>query len=162
MPKLPGIMKPILFLDIDGVLNSTESILRNKTNQTFIPEAISALNEIVDATDCAVVLSSTWREPVQWAKLPSIFERNGLTGVYQRIIGRTPLFDPSDGATREDEIDAWLHHHEAQANTPIAILDDESFEGQLRKYLVRTETDRGLTRSQVAPAVALLQTPRKG
>lgn len=54
----------VIFLDIDGVLNSrTYDRKRNWNEQTDIDETrLPLIKEIVDATDAKIVLSSTWRQ----------------------------------------------------------------------------------------------------
>ena len=61
----------MLFLDIDGVLNSqtyitkkhneTGKCLGGSTVEMLDPDAISELNRIIDRTSAEIVLSSTWR-----------------------------------------------------------------------------------------------------
>ena len=45
----------IIFLDIDGVLNTYNSMDR------FCPKAVSCLNEFVQESGAKVVISSSWR-----------------------------------------------------------------------------------------------------
>lgn len=52
-------MKPIIFLDIDGVLNGHRA-MTNGYN-TIDRECVARLNEIVRATGGEVVISSAWR-----------------------------------------------------------------------------------------------------
>jgi hypothetical protein len=59
-------MKPIIFLDIDGVLNNRQYLIIKKSQGSpkgrhFDPESISILKEIIEETGAEVVLSSTWR-----------------------------------------------------------------------------------------------------
>lgn len=145
---------PVLFLDIDGVMNTTDSILRNKSNRIFTPESVTCLQKIVAETDCKVVISSTWREEEQWKILPQVFTDNGLASVLGRIIGRTPILPAEDGPTREDEIDCWL----ARGNYtgPYAILDDIPFDGEHAGRLARTSTDTGLTAAECSRVIDLL------
>lgn len=58
----------IIFLDIDGVLNSRAyDRKRNWNEQTDIDETrLPLIKEIVDATGAKIVLSSTWRQ--HWNK----------------------------------------------------------------------------------------------
>lgn len=55
----------ILFLDIDGVLNSYQ-FYENKSNQELVDNpfdtaCVRHLKTIIDATDAKIVLTSTWR-----------------------------------------------------------------------------------------------------
>jgi Swiss Army Knife RNA repair-like protein len=58
---------PILFLDIDGVLNSLEFAKREQASGKLggiigiDPDAVKHLQRVVDETQCSIVLSSSWR-----------------------------------------------------------------------------------------------------
>lgn len=49
----------ILFLDVDGVLHS---YFARCEKQCFRPDCMKRLKRIVEATECHVVLSSSWRK----------------------------------------------------------------------------------------------------
>lgn len=109
----------VLFLDIDGVLNSTRSMLAFGRYPQTIGElrlycdeiAISLLQRFCDSAGISVVLSSSWRTEYSTKALADAFELP--------IVSATPAFGY---ATRAEEIDAWL-----QANPPVecyAIIDD--------------------------------------
>ena len=67
----------IIFLDIDGVLNSRAyDRKRNWNEQTDIDETrLPLIKEIVDATNAKIVLSSTWRE--HWDREPNRCKEDG-------------------------------------------------------------------------------------
>lgn len=85
----------VVFLDIDGVMNSEEHVLElrdlmmaGKIEQDVYddgwdlpcPKALEALNKIIKATNAKIVLSSTWRlDPNRVNKLNSIFKQYGFT-----------------------------------------------------------------------------------
>ena len=48
-------MQPLIFLDIDGVLNS------NHSNYELYQPYIKNLKTLVDATDAQIILSSSWQ-----------------------------------------------------------------------------------------------------
>lgn len=109
MPNPKRIKKrklPILFLDIDGVMNTTTSF--PSKCEIFTSSAVENLKEIVTATGCDVVISSTWRED-KMNRLHAVLKAHGLRIVSENVIGSTPLLDCTDLPTREDEIDCWLH-----------------------------------------------------
>lgn len=140
---------PILFLDIDGVMNTTTG----GSCEAFTRRAVENLREIVAATGCAVVISSSWREN-KMERLHDVFKAHGLGAVREKIIGSTPLLDSADLPAREDEIGCWLH---ANGLPPaMAILDDEPFTGTLKRWLVQTSCETGLTEAHARRAIALL------
>lgn len=49
-----------IFLDVDGVLNSEKTLLKNR-NEEIDNERLYRLSEIVDKTGAEIVLTSTWK-----------------------------------------------------------------------------------------------------
>lgn len=157
-------MSKILFLDIDGVLNSESwfTLLFEQRGQgpttmneheALDPKAIAALNEITDATGARIVLSSTWRLV---SDFPARVKGLHAQGIKAPIIGRTPsLMDPN---VRGHEIAAWLM---TQVEWPegIAILDDDTDMAHLMPWLVRTGYDTGLVHAQIPTVVDMLNRP---
>jgi hypothetical protein len=101
----------IIFLDIDGVLNSQvwfkkQHELREQTGEKeswpdgyIDPEAVEILNELVP--HCKFVISSTWRHST--FNLGELLKKKGFKG---EIIGQTP--DGCRCCVRGNEIQSWL------------------------------------------------------
>ena len=138
----------VIFLDIDGVL---APIRRWDRYGDLEPACIAVLNDIVTAGRAEVVVSSTWRHGKSVGELQAMLEAHGFAG---RVIGKTP----SDirGATRGDEIAAWLAENEVGG---FVIIDDHADMGELRTRLILTEPARGLQPAHVPDAVEILVTP---
>ena len=86
----------------------------------------------------------------------ALFSSNGLGSEAVRIIGITPcLVDYDTDDWREDEIEAWLDGH--AYNGKLAILDDKPFTGPLRRFLILTDQEIGLTPALARRVAALLQ-----
>lgn len=131
----------VLFLDIDGVLNSSRSATAFKgfphgfgksDMERFDMVAVNLIRRLCRVTGCRVVLSSTWRI------LHTVHEcANGLD---------LPIFDATtkDGGHRGTQIQTWLDAH--QEVTQYAIVDDDSdmLESQL-PFFVRTSHADGLS-----------------
>ena len=68
----------IIFLDIDGVLNSREyDRKRNWNEQTDIDETrLPLVKEIIDKTGAKIVLISTWRN--HWDRDESLCDEDGM------------------------------------------------------------------------------------
>jgi HAD domain in Swiss Army Knife RNA repair proteins len=151
MPMLP----PLLFLDVDGVMNTTASCVQHRSGLVFTQQATKALREIVLTSDCKITISST-RRSAGLATLRACFVRNGMPDIAGRITGVTPRitgFDTDDW--REDEIDDWLTANGVSGC--YAILDDKPLTGPLRHRLVRTDAELGLIPTMVPRVLALLQ-----
>ena len=153
----------IIFLDIDGVLNSRiYDRIRNWNEQTDIDESrLPLLKSIVEQTGAKIVLSSTWRE--HWNKNPEKCDKDGvyINKTFAKfgleIFDKTPdlglYFD------RPDEIKAWLNCAE-EAVEKFVIIDDYRYNwAELSDNFVKTNPNfgRGLEEEHVYLAVALLK-----
>lgn len=159
-------MRKIIFLDIDGVLNSADYFDQTKHCEGYSeinPEQVKLLKEIIDRTGAEIVLSSTWRSLGKRKDEPEHPMYTYLTDTLQEygleIIDHTPYIDQD----RPKEIKAWLDN---QPDTDIKFVSiDDDFPQQ--KYdevgigdcLVKTsfyEKDGGLRREHVEKAVDIL------
>lgn len=160
-------MRKIIFLDIDGVLNSMDYFEQTKNCKgytgTINPEKVKLLKKIVDRTGAEIVLSSTWRDLAKRKDEPEHPMYTYLTDILQeyglKIIEHTPYIDMN----RPKEIKAWL---DSQPDTDIKFVSlDDDFPQQ--KYdevgigdcLVRTiffKKDGGLQHEHVEKAIAIL------
>lgn len=152
-------MPPVLFLDIDGVLNTPESCGKYHSNEVFLPSAVMALRKIVQTTACQIIISSSWRMDDQRQRIRPVFAQNGLAEVLAGLQGVTPDYSAEPGTTREDEIAAWLEQNRPDAGFAFAILDDDTsqFTGPLRQRLVWVDDRYGLTDENANRCVELLQ-----
>ena len=120
---------PIIFLDIDGVLNhETFYIKRGKNTHLKFPHSqicsysISHLNNITNKTGAQIVISSVWRGGRTLEELKEIFETVGATG---EIIGFTPK--GCCNCFRGNEIFKWQKDNNRCPHTSkFVILDDDS------------------------------------
>lgn len=146
-PISSDIIGPVLFLDVDGVLND-ERILRRAKGpfREIDPIKVGLLNRIVEQTGCRVILTSSWRSQglstVQ-AKLKRCGFRHNLDGATPDLLSNTPggIFF---AAKRGDEIQAWITTNGGIQNKVICILDDEDV-SPMDQYLVRCSFSKGLT-----------------
>lgn len=133
----------VLFLDVDGVLNSylTGQCL------TLNKRRISLLKKIIIATNCKIVLSSTWR----LVKHASEKLRRYLG--YTNII----IYDvtPSLNALRGYEIREWLNTHIDVERYVIVDDIDEMLQEQ-QEYFVQTDPNKGLTIENVDKIIQIL------
>lgn len=134
-------MTKILFLDIDGVVNSVNNF--NPKNTTMYPldrYCAFLVGRIQLQTGCKVVLSSSWRhnpEAVQEVST-NVVELFDITG--------------DEGKYRGDEVQAWLDRH--QEVTKYAILDDDMdfYVYQAPNFFKTRFMEEGLT-DEIAEAV---------
>lgn len=142
-----------LFLDVDGVLNQCGK------SAGIHPDKLGMLAQVVHATGCQVVLSSTWRT------LPSCKERivAALRDFGIELYGCTPDLATTapdcdltiwTSTPRWSEIAAWLAEHPEV--TAFAIVDDDGGMNQYMDRLVKTGSYEGLTPQHAYKLIELL------
>jgi len=155
-------MSRIIFLDIDGVLNSRRyDRARDYSKQTDIDETrVPLVKEIVDATDAKIVLSSTWR--YHWNADSSLCDEDGryINEIFAKfgltIYDKTP--DLGIMASRREEIKEWLDTTDEKIDS-FVIIDDYMFDwGEFVERFVRTEPQfrAGLEEEHVIKAIEIL------
>ena len=159
----------LLFLDIDGVLNSAryarEQALtgRSKPQNRFLqrtaseidPAAVACLNEIVRRSGARIVITSSWRLRHSLKHISRCLRKRGYDG--PPLLGSTPIVP---GMTRGYEVAKWFYQTLPLSliREPFVILDDGvvDHEKRLAKHLVQTSYEEGLTAAHVPLALALL------
>lgn len=144
----------IIFLDIDGVLNSMNGLIKRggQSLMDLYVEHIAILREILYITDARIVISSTWRKGRTVEQLKQLFYNYELPSKY--IIDKTPSLKGKEivinGKTYSDtkrghEIEKWLEDNKELDIEEFVILDDDSDMANLMDKLVQTDYDYGLT-----------------
>jgi hypothetical protein len=154
----------VLFLDIDGVLNSV-SFSKKTIRRSLIcdpdsldPEACLRLQNFIKShEDLVIVISSTWRKFYSLEELKNLLQEKGIDS--SKIIEYTPVLH---GQIRGTEIRQWLDSQFLKSNFPvshIAILDDDSDMGDLKDYLVQTNVEFGLQDCNLLELEEILKKP---
>ena len=107
--KIP---KPVVFLDIDGVLNPHNYEGGGVQSNIILLEHVRVLNKIIIGADAEIVLSSAWRYMIPKAMTLKGFEyllRSHGVAAKDRLIGYTRRDEKI--ATRGCQIDDWLIKH---------------------------------------------------
>lgn len=120
----------VLFLDIDGVLDSVRSATAFGGYpaalahiDAFDPIAIRLIQRLCDGAGVQVVLSSAWRTFVDFRAAGEAF---GLP-----IVDETPLLL----GRRGDEIHAWLREHPQVEQYAIVDDNDDMLPGQMPRFV---------------------------
>ena len=165
-------MSKIIFLDIDGVLNTERQhdycVERGIApvdgfSYAFDPEAVANLARIVEQTGADIVLSSSWK---YWglSAMQNMWANRGLPG---KIIDITPDTVSDDmllsvdldmmlPAVKGSEIKEWLASNGSQV-THYAILDDlPDMLPEQEPYFVQTDSRVGITKDDANCVIAIL------
>ena len=147
-----------IFLDVDGVINTTENRKRLKElncgyddwdyNNIFCKDSLNNLKTIISLTGAKIVLQSKRRfsdsllEPLKFQ-----FMEYGLFGF---CIDKTPLIDDD----KEKEIKEWLKD---RICINFIILDDFGpFFNELKPNLILVDPDTGITEEIKNKAIEML------
>lgn len=172
-------MTNIIFLDVDGVLNSypyTKSLpeigklddqgeLEHDEIRDF---HVQMLSKIYHTCDAKIVLASTWRQ-LSGVENPDCrkmykYLTDFLEKYDMEIIDQTPVID----LNRPQEIATWLENCHNKEDISFVILDDDFPKERYddydigdhlvhTKYFSRSVDDGGLQETHVQKAIAILQ-----
>jgi hypothetical protein len=152
--------RPIVFLDIDGVLNSHDYVKRGGSlscrNDGIDPQAVTQLQRIIDETDCSIVLSSTWRLIHSLSHMRSRLYCAGAKHPVP-LRDKTPDLSPRGGQVeryqRGLEVNAWINNIGFEGKF-VCLDDDADFlPGQ---PLVQTTFETGLTEAHADRCISIL------
>lgn len=149
-------MRKLLFLDVDGVLNS-ERDLKEQGWQALGKDKLDLLMEIVTESHCDIVLSSSWRffgDAVE--KLNKALTERGLT-----LFGKTPELR---AVGRAKEILKWINENVSPEESLVIVILDDERDADLLEVLphwkvrfFKTSFSFGLTRELAEQAKFFLQ-----
>ncbi len=127
---------PIIFLDIDGVLNShtfyAARVLMDRSLFNDIEgkfdfnlyeldiTPLALLSQLVVKTEANIVISSTWRLGRDVKDFQPLFKQRGVEFDPSHFIGQTPQLEGIRGL----EIESWIKTYHFEGN--YVILDDDS------------------------------------
>lgn len=153
--KTPPVSKDtkIIFLDVDGVLNSEKWLddhMNSPHNEMIDPAAAAKVMTIAEKTGAKFVISSSRRwsyldMPNGFQEIQAFFAKFGITG----IVGWTPRLK---GERRCREIATWLTEHEVAG---FVIIDDDGG-AQLMNKLVKCRLGLGIQDHHVEEAIKIL------
>ncbi len=163
-------MHYLIFLDVDGVLNSMSfyNTVKSITENPIDPEAIKRLKKLKDLSEqhgdtTNVILTSSWR--MGWSKDPELMDIGGKiidTGLAMygiKIFDKTGVSQIGD---RPGEILSFLRTYPYKVDG-FVILDDANFfwaKYHLSEYWIQTDTKvDGFQESMIEPALNIMKNP---
>ena len=170
-------MLKVIFLDIDGVLNSEtyakrfhEENLGEKGNHIFVdPDAVELVRKLCDENDVKIVLSSSWRSHNLKYTLVELAYYRDLAPILKYIIGITPRsVDRIRGVEIESVLGNWnlcvqnefidpeYTGHQNDVNYVI-IDDDSDMLDDQKEHFVQTDWFVGITEDDINKVKQILK-----
>ncbi len=166
-------MRKIIFLDIDGVLNTERNRQQcrekgiscsDENGDTFDPDSVANLAKIIAETGADIVISSSWKF---WGlcKMQEMWKDRKLPGM---IIGITPdtvsdemlltanLDDIETYAIRGHEVKEWLSLHGKKVSHYAIIDDVDSFLPEQQPHYVEVSPITGITEEDAERIIEIL------
>ena len=164
--------RKIIFLDIDGVLNTqdwhsrmTKETPKDEFGYAFDPVAVANLARIIEETDAVIVISSSWKF-FGVAKLREMWKIRNLPGTILDITPNTVsdemllnanLEEFQLGVCRGNEIKEWLSKHKGEVSNYVIIDDFDDLLPEQEDHVVLTDTLIGITKFDAEKAIAILK-----
>lgn len=153
-------MKPVIFLDFDGVVETiywekdkdgswSFNVHKYGDEELNNKQAIGWLNALYEKVPYDVVVSSTWRMRRSVEELQDLITRSGFDKRI-KVIGKTDVLYQQRGI----EIQKWIDDNKFKGK--FIIIDDDSDMCGLIGLLVRTDCQLGFTIYDYHKAIILL------
>ena len=153
----------VIFLDVDGVLNSEKDLLEAKEKSELFDRPLALLKELVESTKAKIVVSSTWRIGCSKSGRNSwygegIFKTltDRLAEYQMEVYDITPVIIDKPGVQRGDEIRAWLENAKEEIDAFVILDDDADMCEFTGTNLVQTSMKTGLLEYHVEIAKSIL------
>jgi hypothetical protein len=165
-------MNKVIFLDIDGVLNTkefqsnmTKDTPRDEFGYAFDSTAVANLAHIIEETGAVFVISSSWKF-YGVAKLREMWKNRNLPGtildttpntVSDEVLLNANLEEIELGVCRENEIKEWLSRHKQKVSNYVIIDDFDDLLPEQEEHAVITNTFMGITEKDAEKAIIILE-----
>ncbi len=166
----------VIFLDIDGVLNSEEYFKRwheenlgQKGHDHYVDEiAVDRLMDLIQKTGCYIILSSSWRRHNLPDTILYLSEHRSLDRIQPYLIGITPRLWQYRG--RGDEIKRLMNEwsdwvkrglisekfKDDKINNYVILDDDSDMLDEQKEHFIHTKWAVGLQDSDVEKCLNIL------
>ena len=152
----------LVFLDIDGVLNTASAYDWGvKPLALICPDNVAYFNSIIEQTECKIVVSSSWRMSIHEGDMTLVGFQEMLRshGMRGKVVGCTPSGEQA--AERWQEIRQFLDENSPSFEIEsYVVIDDDCDAGEGHPF-VRTDCRLGLTKQDAAQAIELLLHPHQ-
>ena len=164
-------MRKVLFLDMDGVLNTgwwysqmDRNTPKDKYGYAFDPRSVANLKKILEETGAEIVISSSWKS-FGLSELEEMWQERRLPG---KLIGITPNSVSDEKLLNADldhmelfsirgiEIKEWLDKHGKNVSHYVIIDDMDNFLLDQKSHFVQTDPEVGITEEDANMAIKIL------
>jgi hypothetical protein len=155
----------IIFLDIDGVLNTANYLKRQKiesgkaTNKLWDPTACKHISMLCEHYEAGIVITSSWRHEYDIEQLQEFFGSNNISPRFIKDV--TDSYAPQQDENnycRGHEVKYWLQQNSNQATSYVIIDDEARFLEVQQDHLVRVDKEKGFsTKEAVTKASNILE-----
>lgn len=164
-------MRKIIFLDIDGVLNTerwhcqtTSNELQDEYGYKFDPVAVTNLSKIIEETGADIVISSSWKF-MGLSKMRKMWKDRKLPG---NVIGITPntvsdkfllnvdLDNMDIMAIRGQEVKEWLMLNKNEITNYVILDDMNDILQEQESHFVWIDPEVGITSGNAVQAIFIL------
>ena len=166
-------MGKVIFLDIDGVLNTKywysqkdRNAPQDQYGYAFDPTSVANLAQIIEKTGAEIVISSSWKE-LGLSELRNMWKERKLPG---NIIDVTPDYMTDEMLLNADlndtdidhlyirgcEIKGWLELHGADVSHYVIIDDMDDVVPEQQSHLVQTDPNIGISDWDAIMAIMIL------
>jgi hypothetical protein len=164
-------MRKIIFLDIDGVLNTerwhcqtASNELQDEYGYKFDPVAVTNLSKIIEETGADIVISSSWKF-MGLSKMRKMWKDRKLPG---NVIGITPntvsdkfllnvdLDNMDIMAIRGQEVKEWLMLNKNEITNYVILDDMNDILQEQESHFVWIDPEVGITSGNAVQAIFIL------
>jgi hypothetical protein len=160
----------LIFLDIDGVLNSELFYKIRSEDELYKiegyplceidPSAIEKVNKIIRKTGAKVIISSSWRIGRSIEYFQELFNKKGFIGTISGLTPHLSFKQNTETVPRGCEIEVYLsanYSYNEKAKIKYVIIDDDAdmMLYQKNNFLLTNEYD-GITEAHVFDAINFL------
>ena len=157
----------IIFLDIDGVLNTCwwdRKTPVDKYGYAFDPNAVANLAKIINETGADIVVSSTWK----FMGLPQMLDMWKERGLPGKIIDMTPntvsdevllvvdLEQMELTPIRGMEVQEWLNTKGKKVSHYVILDDMDNMLPEQQSHFVQTNPEVGIIEDDANKAIVIL------
>lgn len=165
-------MRKVIFLDIDGVLNTKwwytqmdRNTPKDKYGYAFDPNAVANLKRIIDETGADIVISSSWKS-YGLSELEDMWQDRGLPG---KLIGITPNSVSDEMLLNADldhmelfsirgmEIKEWLSKNGKRVGNYVIIDDMDNMLPEQQSHFVQINSEVGISKDDVKNVIKILE-----